>query len=375
MIKCDVCGKTTLLPETIGIANICKACFIKTGGPLWKNKKYETYDETEKQKIKIMKNAEDSGYTDIVMREMDKFFNEKLSRMKLCNGCGQSVITLKSIGSSWLCKNCYNKINIPAWRASEFEDNSEVEEFREALLNVANENNFGEEVVADINKHFDAKLKEGLIKQVDGGLGQKLKVYDEYCDLNTGKNFDRDEVSKKYAKLVRKTQGKNLLSSDNMKKVAMGLVTGNVVKTGISLATSAAVNMAVEKIVPGATNIKVVEGHYRIDYSIYKVVDYQSLVDIGGDESLGYIVFRSDNDEVMFFFRTREKKASEAYSIICNKINEKVTELIKNTPEESNIVTTTMSVADEIMKYKQLLDIGAITQEEYDIKKQQLLNL
>lgn len=33
------------------------------------------------------------------------------------------------------------------------------------------------------------------------------------------------------------------------------------------------------------------------------------------------------------------------------------------------------SSADEIMKYKQLLDAGAITQEEYDAKKKQLLNL
>jgi len=33
------------------------------------------------------------------------------------------------------------------------------------------------------------------------------------------------------------------------------------------------------------------------------------------------------------------------------------------------------SVADEIMKYKQLLDSGAITQEEYAAKKDQLLNL
>lgn len=31
--------------------------------------------------------------------------------------------------------------------------------------------------------------------------------------------------------------------------------------------------------------------------------------------------------------------------------------------------------ADEIMKYKQLLDAGAITQEEYDAKKKQLLGL
>lgn len=31
------------------------------------------------------------------------------------------------------------------------------------------------------------------------------------------------------------------------------------------------------------------------------------------------------------------------------------------------------SMADEILKYKNLLDVGAITQEEYDEKKRQLL--
>lgn len=34
-----------------------------------------------------------------------------------------------------------------------------------------------------------------------------------------------------------------------------------------------------------------------------------------------------------------------------------------------------LSPADEIMKYKQLLDCGAITEEEYNAKKKQLLNL
>lgn len=36
---------------------------------------------------------------------------------------------------------------------------------------------------------------------------------------------------------------------------------------------------------------------------------------------------------------------------------------------------TTVSAADEIAKYKSLLDSGAITQEDYDKKKNELLNL
>ena len=33
------------------------------------------------------------------------------------------------------------------------------------------------------------------------------------------------------------------------------------------------------------------------------------------------------------------------------------------------------SSADEIKKFKELLDMGAITQEEFDLKKKELLNL
>ena len=36
---------------------------------------------------------------------------------------------------------------------------------------------------------------------------------------------------------------------------------------------------------------------------------------------------------------------------------------------------STNSVADEIMKFKELLDKGVITQEEFEAKKKQLLNL
>ena len=43
--------------------------------------------------------------------------------------------------------------------------------------------------------------------------------------------------------------------------------------------------------------------------------------------------------------------------------------------EESQAQSSSVSVADEIKKFKELLDIGAITQEEFDAKKKELLNL
>lgn len=66
---------------------------------------------------------------------------------------------------------------------------------------------------------------------------------------------------------------------------------------------------------------------------------------------------------------------------ISNDEMEKVSEYVKQKVEEAknqqgksdknNVATA----ADEIKKYKELLDIGAITEEEFEIKKKQLLKL
>jgi len=45
---------------------------------------------------------------------------------------------------------------------------------------------------------------------------------------------------------------------------------------------------------------------------------------------------------------------------------------LKNISQKAN---STISASDEIMKLKNLLDSGILTQEEFDNKKKQLLNL
>ena len=44
-------------------------------------------------------------------------------------------------------------------------------------------------------------------------------------------------------------------------------------------------------------------------------------------------------------------------------------------PEEKLLIEDNISSADEIKKYKDLLDAGVITEEEFEAKKAQLLNL
>ena len=43
--------------------------------------------------------------------------------------------------------------------------------------------------------------------------------------------------------------------------------------------------------------------------------------------------------------------------------------------KDNVIVSSKVSVADEIRKFKELLDMGAITEAEYEAKKQELLEM
>ena len=49
-----------------------------------------------------------------------------------------------------------------------------------------------------------------------------------------------------------------------------------------------------------------------------------------------------------------------------------ILEIICNSDKKAS---ASYSVADEIMKYKKLLDMGVITQEEFEAKKRQLMGL
>ena len=75
---------------------------------------------------------------------------------------------------------------------------------------------------------------------------------------------------------------------------------------------------------------------------------------------------------------TETKKDGPVYKSSCNFAQEilSVLQLICNSNNATeNSPTSSTSAADEIKKYKELLDMGAITQEEFDKKKQELLNL
>ena len=76
-----------------------------------------------------------------------------------------------------------------------------------------------------------------------------------------------------------------------------------------------------------------------------------------------------------------DKRASEAKARIvdfsrCPNCNStELEELTKEEVDKKKNTNTVTSPVEEIKKYKELLDSGIITQEEFDAKKKQLLGL
>jgi hypothetical protein len=60
---------------------------------------------------------------------------------------------------------------------------------------------------------------------------------------------------------------------------------------------------------------------------------------------------------------------------IAAEIDKLIRELVKETKKEATTVIQQASGADELLKYKQLLDAGIISQEEFEAKKKQILGL
>ena len=384
MAKCDVCGKTSLLPERFGAVNVCKVCFMKANGLLWKHQ-YERYEEAEKQRCKALESAHKHNFPQPVITAINEFFTNQMDAMLRCDCCGQPVQHLQALGKANICKQCFGKINTSAWKETEYDDNEEVETNRQKVLKIANKNGFTPIVIEGINMHFDNKIQKGLICNIDGGEGQRLKVFETHCILITEDDFDVEEVSKAYGAALKSLQPKeNLISNAAAKNLARSVLTGGIVKAGINLATSAAINVAADKMAPEKGMFKVVKGGFKIDYTIYDYAEYQKC----SDNDIGYIRFVNSKaggrqaEDIVFFFDSDKKKIDTAYNAIADGISiaKQPTTPIIETPAvvqqpvmQQPVVQS--SVADEILKFKNLLDMGAITQEEFDAKKKELLGL
>lgn len=401
MKKCDACQKKVLFAETFGSVTLCSGCFGKTNGFLWKCS-YDRYEDAERQRCYALGQAHKNGFPQTVLTEINNYFMSQIRTMHACGCCGEKVQHLQQVGVVKICDKCFKRINISAWKKTEFEDNKEVETCREKVLAIAEKNNYPESVIQGINQHFNKKLQTGLLCAVRSDCGQRLKVFTSRAQIFKTEDFDREEMATEYGKLQfgsgkKRTQA-NQYSVSNFAKDAMKA--GKAIKTvsqivrpgGVARAT---VNLALSLAEKSTQNAKTenadhIKGVFKatgksfnIDYNIYDCVEYQKC----GENEIGFIRFINSGarnrreEDVLFFFDCDDEKIEEAYDLICECVEKArkarmKKEAMLSQKQSDDIVATNeghVSVADEILKFKNLLDMGAITQEEYDAKKEQLL--
>lgn len=87
---------------------------------------------------------------------------------------------------------------------------------------------------------------------------------------------------------------------------------------------------------------------------------------LGGRESVGGVLAASSDENTITINAKETEEAERIVAYIQNKIKE---------AKQPKSAATAVSAADEMMKFKSLLDMGVITQEEFDAKKKQLLGM
>jgi len=153
-----------------------------------------------------------------------------------------------------------------------------------------------------------------VVFELDGGVAKILRIYEDRCVLSAQKNF-----------MAFITQ--NLLNGDKE------FYYDNLTSIQHKQAT------------------KWINGYIQFEYP----GSHSSGNDFGSENSFAFQLAKLDNEKV-----------NQAVEYIREKIKE---------ARSPKAAAAALSPAEELKKFKELLDCGVITQEEFDAKKKQLLGL
>jgi len=120
----------------------------------------------------------------------------------------------------------------------------------------------------------------------------------------------------------------------------------------------------------GGKNINEVCMSMKIKVTFDDLADPVAYIDLLGKQQNGC---KKNSLEYMKAFETAQKCLSVLSVLLEHNKAKKAADAA--TAAAGQAANTQGSVADEILKFKQLLDMGAITQEEFDAKKKELLGL
>lgn len=116
------------------------------------------------------------------------------------------------------------------------------------------------------------------------------------------------------------------------------------------------------------TQDRIIMAHKKLIGAVTKSIYHKNINDISIRTGPLHGFIKVDTFKETFEFCVVAKNAKSVYNYLHSALD-------KARGAQDNSGYVSVNSADEIMKYKQLLDAGAITQEEYENKKRQLLNM
>lgn len=341
--------------------------------------------------------------------------------MAKCMACGKTALFTTTFGNVTLCKNCGSLINASAWNTREFDSMDVLVGQKEDALQRAKSNNMPQNIIDEITRFFDEYINAGFIITINGKAGQILKLFANQCIITTKNEnaklslenilcefdeFDDDDDN---------DDDDTILSSEQKKQLAKGLMSGKILSAGIGAAVSATINQQEKEKNEERKSrewgktvgklIKVGDRNVLLNTVTSAEIAYCPNVSRGYLKLIPKDVAADDVYKCQYFFFNTAllsdgKRIKQKVEYAKNAINERIslykqeiqkaieleeenkirkqTEQMRAMVEEVTKNATQQNKQDafeEVRKFKQLLDEGIISEEEFNIKKKELLGL
>lgn len=331
--------------------------------------------------------------------------------MAKCMACGKTALLSTNFGKVILCKSCSSLLDVPSWSSRDFESMNELQNKKTMVLQKAVANRMPENILAEIAKYFDEYINAGFITMLNGKAGQTLKVFANYCIINTKNENKKSELESTFYQFEEDDDNEDdsLISSADKRNIVQGLMSGKLLQTGIGVALSATMNQQEKE---KAAEKKSRERHKNVGRLINvgdRIVDYKFISRAecfsNPNTTNGYLRFvpKEINSNYLyaceyFFFNNSKpfetKKIKQRLETIKNVINERIVNIVNEVAQqqaqqraqaqeeqvrrlvaEATQQQPKTDAFDEIRKFKQLLDEGIISETEFNSKKKELLGL
>lgn len=320
--------------------------------------------------------------------------------MEKCSICGKTLIMKTCFGKVVLCKKCDSLINASLWNKRDFTSIEDLLEKKSNALSLAKSNNLSENIINAINMFFNEYEKEGFVTSINGKAGQTLKVFENYCIVSTKNDNAKISLTNMFYQFDDEDDDDDddVLTAEDKLQLAKGVLKGGLIKTGIGVAMSAGLKQSAkeqkeekkERVREKKLEKIIKVGDKKLLFNNYCLVDtfsktntangYLKFVPIGVNSDdiyeCDYFFF---NNSIPFESKKIKQRVENIKKIIDERIenisNKKDVEIKQNAQKTVEKITSENDRFEEIRKYKQLLDEGIITEEEFQTKKKELLNL